>query len=312
MTVAPDLRARTWGGHRLAPPGDEPIGEAWIAGPTSRVDRGAFAGRTLDDLAAELGAALVGTAAPVPGRFPLLVKLLDPAAWLSVQVHPDDATARRLAGAGACGKTEAWYVLEADPGAELLAGVRPGEDPEAVRSLVRRGGADLADRLARHRVGPGDTLLVPAGTLHTVGPGLLLYEVQQPSDLTYRVYDWGRPATPGRRLHLAEAEASVDPAATVEPARPPRGGGRATVVRCAHFALDVVDLGDEAAALDPAGRSVHLLTVAEGCVAVEGGAGADRWRIDRARLDTVVVPAGAGGYQIVARGPARVLLALLP
>lgn len=312
MTVIPDLRARTWGGRRLAPPGDEPIGEAWIAGPTSRVGSGPLAGRTLDELAGELGSAVVGTAAPVPGRFPLLVKLLDPAAWLSVQVHPDDATARRLAGPAACGKTEAWYVLEADPGAELLAGVRPGEEPEAIRALVRQGAAGFEDRLARHRVGAGDALLVPAGILHTIGPGLLLYEVQQPSDLTYRVYDWGRPVTPARQLHLAEAEASVDPAATVAVVHPPRRQGRATVARCSHFALDVIDLADGAAALDPAGRSVHVLTVAEGSVAIVGGAGADRWQFDRARLETLVVPADGGGYEITAREPARVLLARLP
>ncbi len=316
LTVTPDLHARTWGGHRLAPPGDEPIGEAWIAGPANRVDGGPFAGRTLDDLASELGPALVGAAATTR-RFPFLVKLLDPAAWLSVQVHPDDATAHRLAGPDANGKTEAWYVLEAEPGAELLAGVRPGADPETIRALVRRADARLEGLLARHRVHAGDAILVPAGTPHTIGPGLLLYELQQPSDLTYRVYDWGRTATPARQLHPVEAEASVDPTSTVAVVHVPREGGREspareTAVHCAHFALDVIDLGAGPVSLDPAGQSVHVLTVAEGGVAVGGGTGSDRWRIDRARLDTIVVPSDAGPYEIVARGRARVLLARLP
>ncbi|MCU0483969.1 MAG: class I mannose-6-phosphate isomerase [Chloroflexi bacterium] len=312
LIVAADYRPRTWGGWRLAPPGDEPIGEAWIAGPGSLVSSGAFAGRTLDDLAADLGPDLVGSAATNPGRFPLLLKLLDTASWLSVQVHPDDATAGRLAGPGAVGKTEAWYVLEADPGAELVAGVRPGEDAGAIRTLIRQGDASLQERLARHQVRAGDALLVEAGTLHTIGPGLLIYELQQPSDITYRVYDWGRPTTAGRKLHHAEAEASVDPAAAVAILHPAPAAGPTTVLRCLHFALDLVDLAGGALRLDPAGRSVHCLTVAEGRVTVSGGGSGDPWRFERGRLETLVVPAGAGMYEIAASGTARVLLARLP
>jgi mannose-6-phosphate isomerase len=312
FTVEPDYRPRTWGGWRLAPPGDEPIGEAWIAGPGTVAADGPFAGRTLDELAAELGAGLVGSAAGAARRFPLLAKLLDTASWLSVQVHPDDATAHRLAGPGAVGKTEAWYVLEADPGAELVAGVRPGEDPDEIRVLIREGDAALEGRLARHRVGQGDAVLVSAGTLHTIGPGLLIYELQQPSDITYRVYDWGRPATAGRKLHHVEAEASVDPAAEVAILHPPLAIGMTTAVRCPHFALDLVDLDGGTQRIDPAGRTVHCLTVAEGSVTVAGGPDDATWRFERGRLQTLVVPAGAGSYQVAADGPARVLLARLP
>jgi mannose-6-phosphate isomerase len=312
FTLEPDYRPRTWGGWRLAPPGDEPIGEAWIAGPGNVVADGPFAGLALDELAAKLGADLTGSAAPRPGRFPLLAKLLDTASWLSVQVHPDDDTAHRLAGPGAVGKTEAWYVLEADPGAELVAGIRPGEDPDAVRTLIRQGDAALEGRLARHQVRAGDAALVSAGTLHTIGPGLLIYELQQPSDITYRVYDWGRPATTGRKLHHAEAEASVDPAAGVSILHPAPGTGPTTVLRCPYFALDLVDLEAGALRLDPAGRTLHCLTVAEGSVTVSGGPAATPWRFERDRLETLVVPAGAGSYEIAAGGPARVLLARLP
>lgn len=312
FTVTPDYRPRTWGGWRLAPPGDEPIGEAWVAGPGTVVADGPFAGRTLDDLAGQLGADLVGRAAPGRARFPLLVKLLDTASWLSVQVHPDDTTAHRLAGPGAVGKTEAWYVLEADPGAELVAGVRPGEDPDAIRALIRQGDAALEARLARHPVRAGDAVLVSAGTLHTIGPGLLIYELQQPSDITYRVYDWGRPATAGRRLHHAEAEAAVDPTAEVTVAHPEPGAGPTTIARCPHFSLDLVDLDSTALRLDPAGRSLHCLTVAEGSVTVSGGPRVAPWRFERARLETLVIPAGAGPYEIAAAGTARVLLARLP
>ena len=157
-------------------------------------------------------------------RFPLLVKLLDPAGWLSVQVHPDDALAHRLGGPDAVGKAEAWYVIEADPDAELLVGVRPSVREADLREAMRRGAA-TTDLLARQAVAAGDAVMIPPGTLHAVGPGVLLYEVQQPSDLTYRVDDWGRPATPDRPLHTAEALAAVAP-----DSRPAvrRGGDRRT------------------------------------------------------------------------------------
>ena len=172
------------------------------------------------------------------------MKLLDPASWLSVQVHPNDAVARRLAGPDAVGKTEAWYVLEADPGAELLAGARPGVREADLRAAMR-GGAATTRLLARHAPAAGDVLLVTAGTLHAVGPGVLLYELQQPSDLTYRVDDWGRPASRTRPLHTKQALASVVPQS--RPAlRTTAGGGR--VVACRHFTLDVVDAP---ASLDP-------------------------------------------------------------
>ncbi len=120
LRIIPDLRTRVWGGTRLShsPEGGMPIGEAWLAGPSSQVLDGPAAGATLDELAASLGARLTGCDAPDTGRFPLLAKIIDPAEWLSVQVHPDDEQARRLEGPSAVGKTEAWYVIDAAPGAE--------------------------------------------------------------------------------------------------------------------------------------------------------------------------------------------------
>ncbi len=130
--------------------------------------------------------------------FPLLIKLLDPADWLSIQVHPDDALAREIEGEGFRGKTEAWYVLDAEPGAELIAGVRTGTAAGDVHAAIRNGSLDTM--LERHSVRAGDSLLVEAGLIHALGPGIFIYEVQQNSDLTYRVSDWGRPASSGRAL----------------------------------------------------------------------------------------------------------------
>jgi len=301
--VAPLAQERVWGGTRLGPPRTLPIGELWLVGPWLPVADGPYAGRTLDDVAAELGPALVGSAAASgPGpRFPLLVKLLDAAAWLSVQVHPDDAVARRLAGPDAVGKAEAWYVLDAEAGAELLAGTRPGVREADLRAAMR-GGAATTDLLARHAVTAGDVLLLPAGTLHAVGPGVLLYELQQPSDLTYRVDDWGRPASRARALHTREALTSVAPRSRPALQSATRSG---RVAACRHFTLDVVDAPTH---LDPAGRTVQVVT-AVGTPAELTGAG---WSARLECLETIVVPATAGAWELRPGADGRALIAALP
>ncbi len=313
LRVAPLARERVWGGTRLLPPRTLPIGELWLAGPWIEVaggpSAGPFVGRTLEDVAAELDTALVGSAAPAgPGpRFPLLAKLLDPAGWLSVQVHPDDAVARRLEGPDAVGKAEAWYVVDADPGAELLVGLRPGVTVADARAAIalpaeRRGSAvvDLLDRVA---VGRGDAITLPPGTLHAVGPGVLLYEIQQPSDLTYRVDDWGRPASAGRPLHVEQALASVGVAGpplvrrAVEPGR--------VLALPPYFALELVV---EPTRLDPAGRTLHVATALDGPATLAGPG----WEEHLEARDTVVVPAAAGRYLLTPEGGGRVLVASLP
>ena len=303
MRPMPLAKERVWGGTRLGPPRALPIGELWVAGPWNEVADGPHAGRTLEEAAVALGPALVGSAAPPgPGlRFPLLVKLLDPAAWLSVQVHPDDETARRLAGPDAVGKAEAWFVLEAGPGAELLVGARPGVRDADLRDAIRRGAA-TTDLLARHSVAAGDAVLLPAGTLHAVGPGVLLYEVQQPSDLTYRVDDWGRPATPERPLHTAEALAAVDPGR-----RPAirRGGAAGRLAQGPHFVLDLVD---GPAPLDPAGRTLHVVTAVGAALDLAG----DAWHERLEPRETLLVPATAGPYRLAAETGGRALVAALP
>ena len=192
LLMAPDLRVRPWAGARLAPAAAS-IGEAWLAGPASRVLDGPLVGRSLDELAAELGTDLVGSRGLVHGRggFPVLVKLIDAAEWLSVQVHPDDAQALELEGPPGIGKAEAWLVLDASPGAALLLGPRP--DVEPARVIAALGTAALPDLLGRVEVAPGDRVDVPAGPRHPHGPGGLGFEIQQPSDITYRAGGWGAP-----------------------------------------------------------------------------------------------------------------------
>ena len=316
LRMIPVEKERVWGGSRLRPPRALPIGEVWAASPWSIVASGAWSGTRLEDVAAAGGAELLGTAMPdrrsaaVPGAggpsFPLLVKLLDPAAWLSVQVHPDDAVARRLEGPDSVGKAEAWFVVDAEPGAELLVGLREGVTIAAARTAIglpaAERGTAVVDLMARIEVRRGDAILLPPGTLHAVGPGVLLYEVQQPSDLTYRVDDWGRPATPGRGLHVAQAIASIG---VGDPPEVRRAAPAGRVLGCPWFTLDLVAA---AATLRPAGRSLHVVTALDSPAELEGAGWTERLQ----PLETVVVPAATDAYDVRPGRAGRVLVAGLP
>ena len=185
--ITPRLVSRVWGGERLTALGSSaaaapPIGEAWFG---------------------EIGSQ----------NHPL-VKLLDVADRLSVQVHPTDELAAELHGAGSIGKREAWVILDAAPGAHLLLGRDPAVSADQLQSALESG-SDVAPLLAKIPVAAGDVLDVPPGTLHALMPGLLVWEVQQPSDRTYRVSDWGRSSSE-RPLHQAEALRAVNVAATAQ------------------------------------------------------------------------------------------------
>jgi mannose-6-phosphate isomerase len=308
--LEPQYRERVWGGQRLKA-ADPPVGEAWVAFGESRVRAGEQAGRTVAELASEYGAQLLGRDVfDAHGtRFPLLVKLLDCADWLSVQVHPDDEQAARLVGPGEYGKCEAWHFLEAEPGATIYAGVKPGTSKEELGRAIREGRVlEVAERL---EVSAGQTIFIPAGTLHSLGPGLLLYEVQQSSDTTFRVYDWGRPASAGRRLHVEESVEVTDPrkGADVHPDPTLAGTAAAPALVCDYFGLDVVRVEESAFEGDTAARSLHLLTVAEGEVEVACGGES----ISLGRFETALVAGAAGAYELRAKsGAAKVLRANVP
>jgi mannose-6-phosphate isomerase len=201
LKLTPSYRDYVWGGDRLRP-GHYPTAEAWIVWEDDVIESGPLAGKTLGEAAKEYGTGLLGTKinSHAGTRFPVLIKLLDCAQWLSLQVHPNNELAAELEGPGQSGKTEAWHILAAEPEAKLIAGLQPNTPPEELAESIRKG--TVIDHVQYVNVKPGDTVFVPAGTLHALGPGLLVYEVQQTSDWTYRVYDWGRPATEKRPLHI--------------------------------------------------------------------------------------------------------------
>jgi mannose-6-phosphate isomerase len=298
-----------WGGQRLKP-SPEPYGEAWIVYEEDRVASGPEAGRTLAEIAQQHGADLLGRRAleRTGSRFPLLIKLIDTAEWLSLQVHPNDEQARRLEGAGQFGKTEAWHILEAEPGAEILAGLQPGTTPEQLARAIDNG--TIVDIMQRLPMRAGDTVFVGAGTIHALGPGLLLYEIQQTSDITYRVFDWNRPQSAGRALHLDQSRAVADPSATGQPKPLPpiTSPEPVLLVECPFFVLELLALERQSWQGNTAGETFHALTVIEGEVDVAG----DGWSEPLSRFETVVVPAAAGAYEVRPRGAARALRASLP
>ena len=304
--LQPEYRDYVWGGQALRP--GQLTAEAWIVFEGDRIVTGPHAGLTLAEASAQDPAGLLGRVpvARTGARFPLLIKLLDCAQWLSVQVHPNDEQAIRLEGAGQFGKTEAWHFLNTKPGAEILAGLRPGVPPEELAQAIH-GGKTLLDTSQHLKVYTGDTVYIPAGMLHALGPGVLLYEVQQTSNITYRVYDWDRPASAGRPLHIAQSLAVTNPALTGQIIAPPalEDGERYPLIRCPYFTLELIGASRQPIELDPAGESFHILTVTEGQAQLEGVG----WQIDLEPLQTALVPAGAGAYRLTAANPARVLLA---
>jgi mannose-6-phosphate isomerase len=307
--VEPLLKERVWGGSRLGQH-DPPFGEAWIASDRSPIGSGPRHGMTLAE-------AVVAEPLEILGRqvfdaegavFPLLIKLLDPADWLSIQVHPDDALAVELEGPGFRGKTEAWYVLEADPGAELIAGVLPGIAPEDVIGVIRNGSLDVL--LERHPVREGDALLLEAGLIHALGPGLFIYEVQQSSDLTYRVSDWGRPASAGRALNIEQSARAAKP--ELRPQFAPMvkrlPNGSFPVLSCEYFELELVDSDGIAIERDTEGRSFAVLTVIEGNAELVSAAN----HLAMDRYQSAIVPAATGRYRLEGSGPFRALVSTVP
>src|SRR5687768_14442349 len=229
VKVQPRLDAKPWGGRLLADwgvslPAGETIGEALFTAPEATVAVGPLQGAPLSSLVAGDTAAWIGARGleATGGRpvFPLLVKLIDGQADLSIQIHPDDRAAA-AAGLGT-GKTEAYHILAAEPGSVIYLGLDPEVKPEEFAASCLRANGSAAGCLRQVPAEPGMTVLIPAGTPHALGAGILLYEIQQPSNITFRLDDWGRVDASGaaRALHHRESLVLVDPLSRPEPISP--------------------------------------------------------------------------------------------
>ena len=256
--LAPKFSERIWGKPDLSPWYDstgtaELVGEAWLTGPECVIETGELAGRTLASAVAEFGEAILGAAlSSGGGEFPLLVKMLFPNDKLSVQVHPDDAEAQAMGQPR--GKTECWYVLEAEAGATVALGLEPGVGPAEVRAAVADG---TMEALLEHvPVSAGDMVFVDAGTVHAIGPGVVLLETQQTCDVTYRLFDYGRP----RELHVDRGLEVMKTQTRAGKVAPRPMDGFTQLIDEQYFSVDRFDLaaGDVAVPMRGAGCLVGL------------------------------------------------------
>ena len=293
--------ATPWGGSRLGsvygknipdPRTGEALELSAIPGLNSVTDDGVAFG----DLIAQYGEKLVGTA--VKGEFPLLLKLLDADDALSVQVHPGDEYARRVEGK--YGKTEAWVILQADPGAQLVFGVVPGTTIEQLREASQQGSAVQA-LLQRVDVEPGDVLYIPSGMVHAIGKGIMLYEIQQSSDVTYRFYDWDRVDQAGkkRELHLDKALDVTDVTLPAVKAVPQvmisdATGVRSQLLKNDFFGLERLEKCSGMVIAPTPEKFAIITAIEDGAIAWDGGS------IDMKAGQTAFLP--ADGYELAVTG----------
>ena len=318
LSFHPVYKDYIWGGSRIpltyrrtgAP---QVCAESWEIsahpdGP-SVVANGAWAGTRLDELVRRFGGDLLGRRAPQPDRFPLLFKLIDARDRLSVQVHPNNANASRTGGEP---KTEMWYVLGCEPGAALFAGLAEGVAEDSLRQALGAGTA--GDCLVRLPVAPGQALFIPGGLVHAIGAGCLVYEVQQNSNTTYRLYDWDRKGADGkpRALHIDESFKTIDWTLRVprmvrpQPSTRPGPNAWSEVVACDYFTLRKLELSTpETIGVD--GASFHGLFVERGSLHLA----ADGESVRLAAGASALVPACSAGYTLTPETDSAVLVTTL-
>lgn len=319
LKFEPILKRLIWGGRRLGTVLKKPIGEggeyaeSWEVSDhgqdVSRVAEGPLAGCSLRDLLRDRGSELLGSKLAGARQFPLLVKFLDAHQVLSVQVHPDDTLGCRLVGDN--GKTEAWVIIHAEPGSVIYAGLRPGVTREAFARAQEIG--DVEPLLHWFHPKPGDCIMIPAGTVHAIGAGIVLAEIQQMSDATFRVFDWGRLGADGkpRTLHKAEALEATDFAAgPVDPVKaqpePISGGTRERLTTCPYFELERLKLTGSAVV----GRADRFTLV----IGLDGAADVHHRGVS-CHLnfgETLLLPAALGACEVSAVGAATLLTCIVP
>lgn len=299
LRFQPIFRQYIWGGRRLATelgkplPAGNDFAESWElvdrGVDQSRVLAGPLQGTSLKELVHQMGAELLGKHYPQP-CFPLLFKFLDCQQKLSVQVHPNDAQAALLDPPD-LGKTEAWVVLAAEPESEIYAGLKRGFDRHALEREVQRGTCELC--LHKIHPQPGDCLFIPAGTVHALGAGLLVAEIQQASDTTWRLHDWNRVDAQGRsrKLHVKEALDGIDyqrgPITPQQPSSTDQSHVE-RLVACENFVVDRWKFDQPQSIGD--GDGFHLLVVIEGAVSVAGDPAGEAVSFGQ----TLLLPASVG------------------
>jgi mannose-6-phosphate isomerase len=320
LRFTPILRRLIWGGRRLGTVLGKPIGdqadyaESWELADyhdqVSLVEEGPLAGTSIRDLVRLRPDEFLGAALGQRDQFPLLVKFIDAREVLSVQVHPNDETGHRLAGDN--GKTETWVILDAEPGSLIYAGLKQGVGRDEFATALHSG--KVEHLLHSFEPSPGDSILIEAGTVHAIGAGVLLAEIQQMSDATFRIDDWGRMGIDGkpRPLHIREALESIDfdrgPVSPIQPEIQPivGGGTRQRLARTEYFALERLTFHQPAVVGDP--QRFTIVMGLSGSSDIEHGGKSTRLDFGQ----TILLPAAIGPCVISPRGDATVLTCVVP
>jgi mannose-6-phosphate isomerase len=315
FTFQPIFKDRIWGGrelerlyHKPLPPGAV-IGEAWEItdrpGDASVITNGPLAGKTLRWLMENHAAEVLGPARPARGNhFPLLCKILDAREKLSLQVHPPARLAAELHGEP---KTEMWYIADAGPGAELYVGLRAGVTREQFERKIADG--TVADCFHRIPVRAGDTMFLPSGRVHAIGDRLVIFEIQQNSDTTYRVFDWNRVGLDGkpRELHVAQSLASIDfndfePKLVQTPFITDGGVQKRSLVKDPLFDVEAWQVASGVRS-EFAPHQLQIVAVTGGEIAVQSGS----TRVNLSAGQFCLIPAGVESTSLVASANASVL-----
>ncbi|MBW6473299.1 MAG: class I mannose-6-phosphate isomerase [Anaerolineaceae bacterium] len=302
LLLEPTIKNYVWGGQNFShflqnnPNPSQPVAEIWAIYNQNRIRNGYLSGKTLQDLVRNFGSAILGNFYTSTSfeNFPLLIKLLDSQQWLSVQVHPNDDQAVKLEGKGFNGKTEGWFILDADPGAQLIAGMKPGMDKGALAKSIQNG--TITSQLQYHSIHKNDYIYIPAGTIHALGPGARVYEIQQNSDVTYRVYDWDRLASAGRPLHIEKSIAVTD---TFSQGKLNRSQDLPyqNIFKCQYFSLDLIQTEEDKVELNTNQDTFHALTVIEGVAEFIGS----NSQFSLNQFECVLVPANYPSYQLAGK-----------
>ena len=310
------FKSVVWGGEKIAPfkgvnTQQKNIGESWelsgVKGNESIVAEGPLAGRTITSLAEEYKGALLGEKvyAATGAEFPLLIKFIDARDDLSIQVHPDDALAAERHN-GSKGKTEMWYVVQADEKAHLMSGLSKEITPEEYAAKVADN--TITDVLHDYDVHAGDVFFLPAGRIHSIGKGCFIAEIQQTSDITYRIYDFGRLGLDGkpRELHTELSKAAIDYTVLPDYKTPYQSikNQENEIVSCKYFTTSLYEL-DKEVTKDMSGLDSFVIAI---CVEGSGSlADSEGNAVSLRQGETVLIPACSRSFTILPEGSMKVL-----
>lgn len=311
LHFAPYLKSVIWGGEQIAPykgieTSQHEIGESWeisgVPGHVSVVDRGPLKGKTLSELIDIYGADLVGADVykKYGKEFPLLIKIIDAKADLSVQVHPDDELAHKRHNCP--GKTEMWYIMKTAPGAKIYAGLKEKITPDEYERRVADN--SIMDVIAAYDSAPGDVFFLPAGRIHAIGAGNLLAEIQETSDITYRIYDYDRRGADGkpRELHTEQARDAIDYTVYPDYRNAPVSSleKEADLVNCSHFDVRRILLdGISEQQMNHTRRSFMIVMCLEGSAVLSYS---DGKTVEISRGETLLFPAVLGNLKASGKG----------